>query len=108
MNTDSPQPRPATFKTRADGRGGLVRVTLVEGPHADHELYIDELDLPAEIWTTPEDRRFEWWGPDVRADMERTTVGSDPAAPPAHYVLRVSEDTGEPRFVSDDQLGEQD
>src|SRR4029453_3937278 len=53
MSPESPPPRPATFKTHADGRGGLVRVTLVGGPHAGYELYIDELDLPGEIWTSP-------------------------------------------------------
>ena len=32
MSTE-PSPRPPDFKTRADGRGGLVRVTLVGEPH---------------------------------------------------------------------------
>ena len=105
MSQQSPQPRPATFKTRADGRGGLVRVTLVGGPHAGYELYIDELDLPEEIWTTPAGRRFEWWGPGVRADMERTMVGSDRTSPPAHYALRILKDTAEPQFVADDPVG---
>ena len=105
MDPESPQPRPATFKTRADGRGGLVRVTLVGGPHAGHELYIDELDLPDEIWTTPAGRRFEWWGPGVRTDVAQMTVGSDPAAPLAHYALRIPEDTAEPQLVADDPVG---
>src|SRR4051812_16942190 len=82
MSTESPSPRPPAFKTRADGRGGLVRVTLVGEPHDGRELYIDELELPAEIWTTPGEMRFEWWGRDIKADMERTAVGSDAAAPP--------------------------
>lgn len=103
MSTDSPSPRPPAFKRRADGRGGLVRVTLVGEPHDGRELYIDELDLPAEIWTTPAGMRFEWWGRDIRADMERTAVGSDAATPPVHYTLRIPEDSHEPRFVSDDQ-----
>ena len=105
MSTETPPPRPAEFKTRADGRGGLVKVTLVGGAHDGRELYIDELDLPAEIWTTPADMRFEWWGPDVRADMERTSVGSDAVAPPVHYALRIAKDTREPLFVADDQSG---
>ena len=48
--------------------------------------------------------RFEWWGPGVKADMERTAVGSDAAAPPIHYALRIPPDTQEPLFVSDDQV----
>jgi hypothetical protein len=104
MSTDFPPPRPAVFKARADGRGGLIRVTLVGGEHDGRELYIDELDLPAEMWTTPAGKRFEWWGPDVRRDMERAPVASDPAAPPAHYVLRIPEDSREPLFVCDDQV----
>jgi hypothetical protein len=103
MSTEPP-PRPPDFKTRADGRGGLVRVRMVGEPHDGRELYIDELDLPAEIWTTPAGMRFEWWGPDIKAEMERTSVGSDPAAPAVHYALRIPPDTHEPLFVSDDQV----
>ena len=103
MSTE-PSPRPPEFKTRTDGRGGLVRVMLVGEPHDARELYIDELDLPAEIWTTPAGMRFEWWGPGAKADMERTAVGSDAAAPPIHYALRIPPDTQEPLFVSDDQV----
>lgn len=104
MSTEPPPPRPSEFKTRADGRGGLVKVTIVGEPHDGRVLYIDELDLPAEIWTTPAGLRFEWWGPGVKADMERTPVGSDSAAPPIHYALRIPQDTQEPLFVSDDQV----
>ena len=103
MSTEPPPPRPSEFKTRADGRGGLVKVTIVGEPHDGRVLYIDELDLPAEIWTTPAGLRFEWWGPGVKADMDRTPVGSDSAAPPIHYALRIPQDTQEPLFVSDDQ-----
>ena len=102
MSTES-SPRPPEFKTQADGRGGLVRVTLVGGPHSGHELYIDELDLPDEIWTTPGGMRFEWWGPGVRAEMATTSVGSDTAAPPVHHALRIPEDTREPQFVADER-----
>ena len=94
-------PRPADFKTRVDGRGGLILVTLVGDPHDGHELYIDEMDLPAEIWTTGAGRPFEWWPPEVHATMATTPTGSDPAAPPVRHVLRVPDDTGEPRYVSD-------
>ena len=94
-------PRPAEFKTRTDGRGGLIRVTLVGEPHDGRELYIDELDLPPEIWTTPAGSGFEWWPPSAHSAMQRTTVGSDPDTPPVHYVLRVPEDTRKPLYVSD-------
>jgi hypothetical protein len=104
MTSNDPQPRPAEFKTKADGRGGLIKVTFVGEPHEGRELYIDELDLPPEIWTTPAGVRFEWWGPAVKADMDRTAVGSNPDAPPLHYALRIPDDTREPLFVSDDQV----
>jgi hypothetical protein len=93
-------PRPAEFKTSADGRGGLIKVTLVGEPHDGHELYIDELDLPPEIWTTPAGRPFEWWPPDVAEVMAGTAVGSDPAAPPVRYILRIPDDTREPVYLS--------
>ena len=102
MSTES-SPRPPEFKTQADGRGGLVRVTLIGGPHGGHELYIDELDLPDEIWTTPGGMRFEWWGPGVRAEMATTSVGSDTAAPPVHHALRIPKDTRKPQFVADER-----
>jgi hypothetical protein len=94
-------PRPAEFKTQTDGTGGLIRVTLVGEPHDGRELYIDEHDLPPEIWTTPAGRGFEWWPPTAHGAMQQTALGSDPDAPPAHYVLRVPEDTREPLYVSD-------
>ena len=74
-------PRPAEFKTRVDGRGGLIRVTLVGEPHDGHELYIDELDLPAELWTSGAGRPFEWWPPAVQPTMAATATGQDPAGP---------------------------
>jgi hypothetical protein len=94
-------PRPAEFKTQTDGRGGLIRVTLVGEPHDGRELYIDELDLPPEIWTTPAGHAFEWWPPSAHPAMQQTAVGSDSDTPPTHYVLRVPEDTLEPLYVSD-------
>lgn len=101
MATDPILPRPAEFKTRADGRGGLIKVTLAGEPHDGRALYIDELDLPPEIWTTPASLPFEWWPPAVKDVMARTAVGSDPTAPTVHYVLRIPEETGEPLYVSD-------
>jgi hypothetical protein len=97
---DDVEPAPAEFKTVADGRGGLIKVTLVGEPHDGRALYIDELDLPPEIWTTPGGRPFEWWPPSVKEAMERTPVGSDPKAPPIHYILRIPDDTREPLYVS--------
>ena len=94
-------PRPAAFKTTVDGTGGLILVTLVGEPHDGHELYIDELDLPPEIWTSGPGHAFEWWPPDVRAVMDETALGSDPVAPPVRYVLRLPDDTGAPLYVSD-------
>ena len=96
-------PKPAEFKTVADGRGGLIKVTLVGEPHDGHELYIDELDLPEEIWTTGADRPFEWWPPQVQAAMAATPTGSDAEAPPVRYVLRVPDDTGAPLYVADSE-----
>jgi hypothetical protein len=102
LMTEEPKlPRPAEFKTRSDGRGGLIKATLVGEPHDGRALYIDELDLPAEIWTTPGGMAFEWWPSGVRDVMERTAAGSDPTAPPVHYKLRIPEDSGEPLYVSD-------
>lgn len=98
--SDPVLPQPAEFKTQADGRGGLIKVTLVGEPHDGHVLYIDELDLPAEIWTTPAGRPFEWWPPEVAEVMTGTAVGSDPTAPPVHYILRIPDDTREPLYVS--------
>ena len=88
-------PRPAESKTRVDGRGGLIRVTLVGEPHGGHDLYIDEHDLPAEL-DVRRRRPFEWWPPTVQPTMAATTTGQDPEAPPIRYVLRVPDDTGEP------------
>jgi hypothetical protein len=94
-------PRPAEYKTRVDGRGGLIKVTLIGEPHDGHELYIDELDLPAELWTSGAGRPFEWWPPTVQPTMAATATGQDPEAPPVRYVLRVPDDTGEPLYLSD-------
>lgn len=101
MSTDEHLPRPAEFKTRVEGRGGLIKVTLVGDPHDGRALYIDELDLPPEIWTTPAGMAFEWWPPGVKDLMDVTAIGSNPTKPPIHYRLRVPEETGEPLYVSD-------
>ena len=103
MSADSPapQPKPAEFKTRMDGRGGLIRVRLVGEPHDGRELYMDELDLPPEIYTTSGADAFEWWPPAVKDVMDRSALGSDPARPPVRYILRVPDDTREPLYVSD-------
>jgi hypothetical protein len=96
-----PGPRPAEFKMQLDGRGGLVRVTLVGEPHDGRELFIDELDLPAEIYTSPRPDAFEWWPSGLRGVMDGTPVARDPAGPPVRYVLRVPDDTREPLLVAD-------
>jgi hypothetical protein len=102
MSTDIPfQPRPAEFKMTMDGLGGLVRVPLEGGLHHGRELFIDEPDIPAEIFTTPNREPFEWWPAALREAMAGTALGGDPAAPPIRYVLRVDDETREPRFVAD-------
>ena len=106
MSTDLPfQPRPADFKTSMDGTGGLVRVTLTGGLHEGRELFIDEPDVPTEIYTTPRREPFEWWPARLREAMARTALGGDPDAPPTRYVLRLAEDTREPRFVAEPIAG---
>jgi hypothetical protein len=96
-----PWPRPAEYKTRTDGTGGLIRVTLVGEPHDGRELFIDETELPDEIWTSPDPGRFEWWPARLKHVMAETALGGNPAAPPVHYVLRIPEDTGESLLISD-------
>lgn len=95
-----PPPRPPEFKTRADGRGGLIRVRLVGEPHDGRELFIDELDLPAEIFTTPAGTAFEWWPARLKDAMDRLTGGRPDARPPVRYLLRTPDDTREPLFVA--------
>lgn len=95
------EPKPAEFKTVADGRGGLIKAVLIGEPHAGRALYIDELDLPEVIWTTPAGRPFEWWPPGVADVMATTAVASDPAAPPVRYILRIPDDTREPLYLSE-------
>lgn len=96
-----PLPRPAEYKTKVDGRGGLVRVTLVGEPHDGHELFIDEKDLPAEIFASSRPGEFEWWPARLNEVMDHTALGRDAESPPVHYVLRIPDDTHEPLFVSD-------
>jgi hypothetical protein len=94
-------PRPAEYKTQVDGRGGLVRVTLVGEPHDGRELFIDEQDLPAEIYVSPRPDAFEWWPGRLKDVMDRTPPTGDPAARPVRYVLRIPDDTREPLFIAD-------
>jgi hypothetical protein len=96
------QPRPAEFKTILDGEGGLVRLALVGGLHEGRELYIDEGEIPPEIWTTPNPEPFEWWPERLREAMAATALAGDPANPPGHYVLEVDGETGEGRYVARD------
>ena len=99
--SDEFRPKPAEFKTSLDGGGGLVRVRFVGKPHDGRELYIDEMDLPAEIYATSGNHPFEWWPGSLQETMAHTATGSDPAAPPIRYVLTVDEETREPLFVAD-------
>jgi hypothetical protein len=101
MNSDTPPwPRPAEYKTKADGRGGLIRVVLVGEPHDGRELFMDELELPEVIYTSADPGAFEWWPERVKDMMDRTALGSDPDRPPVQYILRIPDDTQEPLFVS--------
>ncbi|MDQ3690757.1 MAG: hypothetical protein M3406_12145 [Chloroflexota bacterium] len=103
MSNETPPPasKPAEFKTQVDGRGGLVRVRLVGEPHEGRELYIDELELPTEIFTSARSDAFEWWPRRLKEAMDHTSLAADPAATPVRYVLRIPDDTREPLFVSD-------
>ena len=103
MSADArePGPRPSEFKTQLDGRGGLVRVRLVGEPHDGRELFIDELDLPQEIYTSPRPGAFEWWPAGLSGVMDGMPLTQDPAGPPVRYVLRVPDDTREPLLVAD-------
>jgi hypothetical protein len=95
------EPQPGEYKTACDGTGGLVRVRLIGPPHEGRSLYIDELDLPAAIWTTGTGARFEWWTDRQQGAMSRRPAGSDPAAPPVRHRLVVPEDTRIPVFQSE-------
>ena len=101
MNDERFQPRPAEYKSTMDGLGGLVRLPLEGGLHAGRELFIDEPDVPTEIFTTPRSEPFEWWPASLRDEMAATELGGDPNAPPIRYVLNVNDETREPRFVAD-------
>jgi hypothetical protein len=102
MSADTPfQPRPAEYKRTMDGLGGLVRVPLEGGLHAGRELFIDEPEVPTAIFTTPRREPFEWWPARLRDEMAATALGSDPGAPPIRYVLRITDETGEPRYVAE-------
>ena len=102
MSADLPfQPRPADFKTTMDGLGGLVRVPLAGGLHDGRELFMDEPEVPPEIYVTPNREPFEWWPAAMRETMAETSLGNDPSRPPICYVLRVDDATREPRFVAD-------
>jgi hypothetical protein len=84
-----------------DGLNGLVRIPLEGGLHGGRELFIDEPDVPAEIYATPRLEPFEWWPARLRDAMAGTSIGGDPESPPIRYVLRVSEETGKPRYVAE-------
>lgn len=77
-----------------------MRVRLVGEPHDGRELFIDELDLPSEIYTAAPPHPFEWWPARLHDAMKSASVGSDPASLPVLYVLRVPDDTREPLYVS--------
>jgi len=94
------QPRPAEYKDTLDEQGGLVRVPLVGGLHEGRELFIDERELPPEIWTTPNREPFEWWPERLREAMATSALGGDPANPPGHYVLESDPKTREARYVA--------
>ena len=96
------QHRPADYKTEMDGLGGLVRIPLEGGLHQGRELYIDEPEVPPEIWTTPRREPFEWWPERLRDAMSGTALARDPEAPPIHYILEVDDETREPRYVAQD------
>lgn len=98
------QPRPAEYKSVMDGLGGLVRIPLVGGLHDGRELFIDEPEIPDEIFASPR-QPFEWWPARLADVMARTALGSDPLAPPIRYVLRVDDDAGEPRFIAEPAAG---
>jgi hypothetical protein len=101
MSADPPfQPRPAAYKTTMDGLGGLVRVPLEGGLHHGRELFIDEPDVPPEIFATPRAEPFEWWPDRLRDVMANTALGGDSGSPPVRYLLTVDEQTREPRFVA--------
>ena len=100
------QPRPAEYKTAMDGQGGLVRLPLEGGLHDGRELYMDEREVPDEIFTTPRAEPFEWWPERLREAMSGTALAGDPANPPIRYVLQVADDTREPRYVADATPGE--
>jgi len=102
MNEKAPSwPRPTDYKTSSDGRGGLVRVVFVGPPHDGRELFIDELELPQEIYTTANPAAFEWWPARLKAAMERWPIGSDPASAPVRHVLRIPGEAREPQYVAE-------
>jgi len=101
MSADLPRwSRPAEFKTQVDGKAGLVRIVLVGAPHDGHELFMDEMDLPDEIYASGRADAFEWWPTAVQEHMARTPTGGDPQAPAVRYVLEIPSDTLEPRLVA--------
>lgn len=84
-----------------DGQSGLVRIPLEGGLHDGRELFIDEPDVPDEIYATPRSAPFEWWPARLQPAMTATALGGDPESPPIRYVLRVADDTREPRYVAE-------
>jgi len=102
-NVDESQP--GDFKTACDGHGGLVRVRFVGPPHEGRSLYIDELDLPAVIYTTGTAAPFEWWDERTHPRMQELQAGAPPATPPVRHMLQVADDTREPTFRSEQAAG---
>ena len=91
---------PAEYKTACDGAGGLIRVRFLDSPHAGRSLYMDEIDLPAVIYTAASGRPFEWWTERIHEHMRTLPAGSDPAAPPVRHELRVDAATRQPAYVA--------
>ena len=91
---------PAEYKTACDGTGGLIRARFVDSPHAGRSLYMDELELPAALYTTAGNRSFEWWTEETHELMRTLPAGSDPSALPVRHELRIDEATRQPSFVA--------
>jgi len=92
--------QPANFKTACDGGGGLVRVRLVGPPHDGRALYIDELDLPAVIYTTTTPEYFEWW-PERTQRAREEAGGAATRQAGRRHILRIAEDSRIPTFESE-------
>ncbi len=99
--TSFDESKPADFKTACDGTGGLIRVRFEGPPHEGRSLYMDELDLPAAIYTTGTAEPFEWWNERIHDRMLELMARAEPTAPPVRHTLHVADDTREPTFRSE-------